>query len=237
MKPHRVNARIAIELQESGVAAPSTTVIGGKLAIRAAIVNHRTEKRDLDALVERTVELGRKLSDRVAGACAQKLVDSTNWQPHLAREAALADMDACIAADPAAIEPRVERAGLLAELGRTLDARNAYLDVLARAPSHRLALNHLGTLLHSTGYRTAARTAFSEAAVRHPDDPLSRVNLANALFENREFEKAREHYEIALRREPDFPEAHQGLSYVLAELGDARLPRCIAARVSSNAVS
>src|ERR1035438_10173203 len=27
---HRVNARIAVELQESGVAAPSTTVIGGK---------------------------------------------------------------------------------------------------------------------------------------------------------------------------------------------------------------
>jgi len=39
---HRVNARIAVELQESGVAAPSTTVISGKLAIRAAIVNHRT---------------------------------------------------------------------------------------------------------------------------------------------------------------------------------------------------
>ncbi|HMD49137.1 MAG TPA: tetratricopeptide repeat protein, partial [Bryobacteraceae bacterium] len=136
------------------------------------------------------------------------------------REVALANIDERIAAEPDALEPRVERAGLLAELGRTLDARNAYLDVLARAPSHRLALNHLGTLLHSTGYRTAARTAFSEAAARHPDDPMSQVNLANALYENREFEKAREHYELALRPQPDFPEAHQGLSYVLAELGD-----------------
>ena len=67
---HRVNARIAVELQESGVAAPSTTVIGGKLAIRAAIVNHRTQPADLDALVERTVALGRSLRDRAAQSAA-----------------------------------------------------------------------------------------------------------------------------------------------------------------------
>jgi len=217
---HRVNARIAIELQESGVAAPSTTVISGKLAIRAAIVNHRTGERDLDALLAKTVELGRMLSERAARSSALEPPDSPSWPPRLARQAALAQMDARIAADPDAIDPRVERAGLLAELGRTLDARNAYLEVLARVPSHRLALNELGTLLHATGYRTAARTAFSEAAARHPDDPMSHVNLANAEYDNRDFEKAREHYEIALRREPDFPEAHQGLSYVLSELGN-----------------
>ena len=119
------------------------------------------------------------------------------------------------------MEPRLERADLLVELGRTLDARNAYLDVLARTPSHRVALNNLGTLLHATGYRTAARTAYAEAAARHPADPMSQVNLANALYQNGEFAQAREHYETALRGAPDYPEAHQGLSYVLAELGDA----------------
>jgi aromatic-L-amino-acid/L-tryptophan decarboxylase len=55
---NRINAEIAVALQESGVAAPSTTTIGGRLAIRAAIVNHRTEKRDIDALVAATLALG-----------------------------------------------------------------------------------------------------------------------------------------------------------------------------------
>jgi hypothetical protein len=38
----------------SGIAAPSTTTIQGRLAIRAALVNHRTEPPDLDALIEAT---------------------------------------------------------------------------------------------------------------------------------------------------------------------------------------
>ena len=219
---HRVNARIAVELQESGVAAPSTTVIGGKLAIRAAIVNHRTQGSDLDALVEKTVSLGRSLQNRAALSSVPPAGGSADWPPRMAREAALRELDARIAAEPEALNARLERAGLLVELGRTLDARNAYLDVLARAPADRLALNNLGTLLHSTGYRTAARTAYTEAAARHPADPMSQVNMANVLYECGEFEPAREHYETALRCDPDYPEAHQGLSYVLAELGDAQ---------------
>ena len=70
-------------------------------------------------------------------------------------------------------------------MGRTLEARNAYLEVLAREPSHRLALNNLGTLLHATGYRTAARTAYAEAVARHPGDPMSHVNLGNVLLRKR----------------------------------------------------
>jgi aromatic-L-amino-acid decarboxylase len=56
--PDALNARIVADLQESGVAAPSTTRIGGRLAIRAAIVNHRTQQRDVDALVDAIVALG-----------------------------------------------------------------------------------------------------------------------------------------------------------------------------------
>ncbi len=54
----RVNARLLIALQESGVAAPSSTSVDGKLAIRAAIVNHRTIEADIDALVVATLRLG-----------------------------------------------------------------------------------------------------------------------------------------------------------------------------------
>jgi aromatic-L-amino-acid decarboxylase len=62
----RVNAEIVIALQESGIAAPSTTTIGGKLAIRAAIVNHRTTAVDLDALLEATLGYGASLSRHAA---------------------------------------------------------------------------------------------------------------------------------------------------------------------------
>jgi aromatic-L-amino-acid decarboxylase len=55
---NRLNAKIVADLQESGIAAPSTTTIGNRLAIRAAIFNHRTRKCDIDALVKAVRTLG-----------------------------------------------------------------------------------------------------------------------------------------------------------------------------------
>jgi glutamate/tyrosine decarboxylase-like PLP-dependent enzyme len=45
-------AALVADLQEEGKFAPSTTSIGGRLAIRVAIVNHRTTVEDVDALVD-----------------------------------------------------------------------------------------------------------------------------------------------------------------------------------------
>jgi aromatic-L-amino-acid/L-tryptophan decarboxylase len=56
--PNNVNREIVIDIQESGIAAPSTTLLDGQLAIRAAIVNHRTDTCDLDALVAAVVRFG-----------------------------------------------------------------------------------------------------------------------------------------------------------------------------------
>jgi len=55
----RINAEIAVAIQLSGMAAPSTTLINGKLAIRAAIVNHRTREGDVDQLFEAVLHWGR----------------------------------------------------------------------------------------------------------------------------------------------------------------------------------
>ncbi len=55
----KLNGKIVVDLHESGIAAPSTTTIGGQLAIRAAIVNHRTEQRDIDALIKGVLHFGR----------------------------------------------------------------------------------------------------------------------------------------------------------------------------------
>jgi glutamate/tyrosine decarboxylase-like PLP-dependent enzyme len=62
----QLNARIVADLHESGIAAPSTTMIGGHLAIRAAIVNHRTGQRDVDALIEAVLALGDPVAHRAA---------------------------------------------------------------------------------------------------------------------------------------------------------------------------
>jgi aromatic-L-amino-acid/L-tryptophan decarboxylase len=63
---NRLNATIVADLHESGIAAPSITMIGDQLAVRAAIVNHRTDKRDVDALVNAVVSFG----DRHIRSCA-----------------------------------------------------------------------------------------------------------------------------------------------------------------------
>ena len=47
-----LNKAIVVDLHERGVAAPSTTTLHGKTAIRAAIVNHRTTEADIDAFIE-----------------------------------------------------------------------------------------------------------------------------------------------------------------------------------------
>jgi len=55
---NKVNGNIVVDIQESGIAAPSTTVIDGQLAIRAAIVNHRTDICDIDALITAVLDFG-----------------------------------------------------------------------------------------------------------------------------------------------------------------------------------
>lgn len=57
--------RIVIDLQERGVAAPSSTVLGGRTVIRAAIVNHRTTEADIDAFVDALEDSARRVMSLV----------------------------------------------------------------------------------------------------------------------------------------------------------------------------
>ncbi len=59
-----LNAQIVVDLHESGIAAPSTTSLGGRLAIRAAFVNHRTQTCDVDALVDAVIRFGKERTAR-----------------------------------------------------------------------------------------------------------------------------------------------------------------------------
>ncbi|MFL6826499.1 MAG: pyridoxal phosphate-dependent decarboxylase family protein [Bradyrhizobium sp.] len=59
---NQLNGEIVVDIQESGIAAPSTTLLDGQLAIRAAIVNHRTDFSDIDALLSAVLEFGSRRS-------------------------------------------------------------------------------------------------------------------------------------------------------------------------------
>jgi glutamate/tyrosine decarboxylase-like PLP-dependent enzyme/glutathione synthase/RimK-type ligase-like ATP-grasp enzyme len=218
---NRLNAEIVVGLQESGVVAPSTTMLNGQLVIRAALVNHRTTRQDVDALIENTLSRGRALTVK-ARRCHMDTAPQ-EWLPYRTRLNALQEVEAQISADPDTLALCLERASLLMKLGRMEEARDGYLAALAKDPSHCGALNNLGQILYGTGHRTAARTAYAEAVKRHPNDAGSRVNLANLLVEDGDPIAARSHYERVLEADTCGTQswkAHQGMSRVLVELGD-----------------
>ena len=64
----RINRDIVIDLQQSGVAAPSTTRIDGKLAIRVAIVNHRCRECDLELVIDAILDRAPRRDARLLGA-------------------------------------------------------------------------------------------------------------------------------------------------------------------------
>jgi aromatic-L-amino-acid decarboxylase len=55
-----LNEELVADLQESGVAAPSTSRIHGRLAIRVNITNHRTQFHDLDIFVDALLKAARE---------------------------------------------------------------------------------------------------------------------------------------------------------------------------------
>jgi aromatic-L-amino-acid/L-tryptophan decarboxylase len=57
-KLHALNNEILLRLQESGVAAPSSTVISGRFAIRVANCNHRSRREDFEMLVREVIRHG-----------------------------------------------------------------------------------------------------------------------------------------------------------------------------------
>jgi glutamate/tyrosine decarboxylase-like PLP-dependent enzyme len=60
-----LNKEILLRLQESGAAAPSSTVLGGRFAIRVANVNHRSRREDFELLVREVVRLGEEIAPEI----------------------------------------------------------------------------------------------------------------------------------------------------------------------------
>jgi tetratricopeptide (TPR) repeat protein len=197
----------ATNLQESGTVAPSTTTMGGRFALRATIVT-----------VDRTPEGGYAAPNGATeGETAQP---SRKFQTLAVLKSQLQTVEKQLAFQPGAVTLLFLRANILDKMGSSLEARNAYSQVLELNPSHVGALNNLANLLVAAGNRVEARKLYTEAVARHPDDPMSRSNLAALLIKEGEPEKVREHCEHALKIDPTFQQAHVGLSFAFAALGD-----------------
>jgi glutamate/tyrosine decarboxylase-like PLP-dependent enzyme len=65
---NELNKRIVVALQESGVAVPSGTVVGGRYALHVANVNHRSRWGDFELLVHEVIRLGKELARTTRGA-------------------------------------------------------------------------------------------------------------------------------------------------------------------------
>jgi glutamate/tyrosine decarboxylase-like PLP-dependent enzyme len=56
-----LNRAVVTELQERGIAAPSTTRVGSDLVIRCCIMNHRTTHEDVDTLVDGVLSIAAEM--------------------------------------------------------------------------------------------------------------------------------------------------------------------------------
>ncbi|MFX1548654.1 MAG: amino acid decarboxylase, partial [Promethearchaeota archaeon] len=55
------NKEILMRLHESGIAAPSYTMIDNKYSLRVAITNHRSRREDFDVLIKAILRIGHDL--------------------------------------------------------------------------------------------------------------------------------------------------------------------------------
>jgi aromatic-L-amino-acid/L-tryptophan decarboxylase len=216
-----LNHRIVVQLQESGAVAPSSTEIGGRFSIRAAIVNHRSTRAEIDVLLEAVLEAGRSLTRRVPEVGP----DGQAWQPWFERNAKLEKINAQLGASEGLekkteADLRFQRAMLLTQLGRNLEARSEHLKVVALDPTHVRNLNALGLLLAVSEKRKAALLVLAEAVKQAPESLISRVNYGGVLLAEKDGLAAREQFEAALAIDPKSPHAHAGLFYALTQLGD-----------------
>ena len=214
----RINAQIVVDLQECGSVAPSTTTINERVAIRAAIVNHRTSRAEIDTLLDETLALGRAHQGALSSCRAAK--HNPEAQQPTTLQLALLSVEKQLQLEPNSTTLLFQRACFLEQTGRAEEARKIYIDVLDHEPSHVGALNNFGNLLLAAREIPQARAIYELAIAQYPDHPPSRASLGNLLIKGGEPAAAREHFERALLVDLDYRPAHAGLSFVLGELGE-----------------
>ena len=125
--------------------------------------------------------LGRSLQNRTAAVRSTAKSAAAEALPRARWEAELLETENRLASNPSSADLRFRRAFWLSELGRLVDARDAYIKVLECEPHHLGALNNLGSALRDLGYLEEAVASLQLAVRLRPDHAEAHGNLGNAL--------------------------------------------------------
>ena len=117
-------------------------------------------------------------------------------------DAALDAFSRALALDPEYHEARIERSGLLWDLGRA-DAADADLNrVLRQDPENAFAWSHVGIRKFAAGDYRGCIEASGKALSLNPDLWSAHCNIGQSYFELKEPKKALPHYEEAIKGRP-----------------------------------
>ena len=213
----RLNREIVIRLQEAGAVAPSTTTVGGRAAIRAAIVNHRTGRAEIDALVDGALSLGRTLKNSAHQSkfepTTQEFPEQLSGQLHELHSQQLSKQHS---------EQRIDR------LSEQVSVQHSERADVQPAPQavHKPAepptdvvglLFKRANILRLMGQDMEARKGYLEVLHVDPSHAGALNNLGNLFMAAGEKEEARRVYAEALAKHPQHPLAHVNLAILLLQ--------------------
>jgi Flp pilus assembly protein TadD len=118
---------------------------------------------------------------------------------------------------PAAIDPRLARAGEHEQAGRLAEAAALCTDILASRPDDAPALNLLGIIAYRQGRLTEAIALVERAVARDGDEAVYRRNLCELDRLAGRLDAALEHGRRAVALAPDDAHAHYNLGLVHAD--------------------
>jgi tetratricopeptide (TPR) repeat protein len=134
------------------------------------------------------------------------------------REGLIDRLSQYLEAQPDAWHMRYNLGVALMHGGRTDDAIQAFLQVLAQAPKHMESLVNLGGIYLSRGQGDEALKAFTKALSVH-DFPLVRANLAVAYMQLGHLDEAEIQLRRALEGDQPLPDAWANLGSLLLQKG------------------
>lgn len=134
-------------------------------------------------------------------------------------DAALAKVDAALAAHPQAAGLHELRGGVLARSGKTDAARSAFEQAVALDATSAEALSGLGTLAANAGDAAGAIALFDRAASAKPGDSTPAYHASQLVLASGKSEEAERRLREIVRKDLGHAGARNDLAWLLAEQG------------------
>ena len=115
--------------------------------------------------------------------------------------------------------PHFALAHLLANAGRTEEARRFYERALALNPSYRNAWANAGLVFYGNGRYEAAEDACRRTLLLDPTDPYSHLGLGWIAARRKRWEQAVSEFSASLALQPDLIDAQRGIAHALEKGG------------------